>query len=437
MDAAHLQKSTQGILLLLSMWVYNLVVFLYGAMIRLGAPFHKKANLWVQGRRNIFSRINKTLREKRIDQFSKKIWFHCASLGEFEQGRPVIEKLKKDHPEVKVILTFFSPSGYEIRKDYASADAVFYLPLDLPGNVNKFLDLVKPDAAVFVKYEFWLNYLAQLRERNIPTYLVSAVFRSDQHFFKWYGKSFFTTLGYYRRIFVQDENSLKLLTEKRFKNVELAGDTRFDRVMEITRDKSPIGTIERFCGTSPVLIAGSTWPKDDELVIGSYAKLKQKNPALKLLLVPHEIGENSISAIEKKILHANSSLFFARFSNNQDFSKHDILIIDTIGMLSRLYRYAQAAYVGGGFADGIHNILEVLAHGIPVSFGPNHEKFVEALETRELGIGRPIQNEAELLAFFSEMITDEGKLRQLRAKINTYMQSKTGATEKILQEIPV
>jgi len=417
------------------MWVYNLVIFFYWSSIQIASLFNAKAKLWVRGRKNIFNHIEHTLKEKKIDENSNTIWFHCASLGEFEQGRPLIENLKASHKEVKVILTFFSPSGYEIRKDYELADAVFYLPIDFPSHAKKFISIIKPKTAVFVKYEFWLNYIAELKKQNIPTYLISAVFRKKQHFFKSYGKLFLNSLKTYKKIFLQDENSFALLKEQGLNNIEVAGDTRFDRVMQITKNKTPLLSIERFCGNSPVIIAGSTWPKDEELLLETYKKLKQKTPGLKLLLVPHEVDEASINQTEKLILHADSTLFFAKYSTKQNFERHDILIVDTIGLLSQLYPYGLAAYVGGGFNDGIHSILEVLAYGVPVSFGPDNHKFVEAQEAIQLEIGKAIHNEAELFAFFSEMISSDSKRKNLSGKIKDYMRTKTGATEKICSVI--
>ncbi|MGZ4040502.1 MAG: 3-deoxy-D-manno-octulosonic acid transferase, partial [Bacteroidia bacterium] len=268
------------------------------------------------------------------------------------------------------------------------------------------------------------------------TYLISAVFRKNQHFFKGYGKIFLNSLGTYKKIFVQDENSLGLLQQRGIKHAEAAGDTRFDRVMQITKVKTALTDIDRFCSKSTVLVAGSTWSKDAELVVSAYVKLKDKNPGLKLILVPHEVDESSINNTEKIILEKNSTLFFARYTSKQNFERHDILIIDTIGLLSQLYRFGVASYVGGGFTDGIHSILEAMAHGVPVAFGPHNYKFIEAQEAKKLEIGREVHNEAELLAYFSEMISP-GKAKTLSVKIDDYMRSKTGATEKICKEILV
>ncbi|HXB41360.1 MAG TPA: glycosyltransferase N-terminal domain-containing protein, partial [Bacteroidia bacterium] len=397
--------------------------------IRFASLFNHKAKLWVKGRKNIFEKIESTLKEK-IKPGDKVIWFHCASLGEFEQGRPVLEKLKRQN--VKVVLTFFSPSGYEIRKNYEHADAVFYLPVDFNSNAKKFIELVKPNTAVFVKYEFWLNYLAELEQKKIPAYLISGVFRHSQHFFKWYGKNFFKALKGFKTLFVQDENSLNLLKKHGFTNGELAGDTRFDRVMQIIENKKSFPEIEKFCGSSPVIITGSSWPKDEEMILEVSKKLKKQFADLKLIIVPHEIDEASLSNTLNLV--KNSGLAYAKFSEENYLGK-DILVVDTVGMLSQLYQYATLAYIGGGFNNGIHNILEVMAYGIPVSFGPNYHKFVEAHEAEKLEIGKPVHNEAELFAFCSELLSNEEKRKNISVKIKAYMQSKVGATEKICKSL--
>jgi 3-deoxy-D-manno-octulosonic-acid transferase len=417
------------------MWLYNLVVYMYWGSIKTASLFNAKAKLWVRGRRDIFTNIKSKLEQKGILNNENIVWFHCASLGEFEQGRPVIENLKANNKEVKIVLTFFSPSGYEIRKDYELADAVFYLPIDVSSNAKEFISLIKPHAAVFVKYEFWLNYLAELKNKNIPTYLISAVFRRKQHFFKNYGKLFLDSLSGYKKIFLQDQNSYDLLKEFGLKNIEVAGDTRFDRVMQITKNKTPLASIDRFCGTSQVIIAGSTWPKDEEIVLAAYKKLKGRRPGLKLILVPHEIDEAAINQTEKLILNTDTTFFFARYTSKQNFERHDILIVDTIGLLSQLYRYGLVAYVGGGFTDGIHSILEALAYDVPVAFGPHNEKFIEAQETKHLGIGKEIEDVESLFTFFNEMLSPDSTRKVLSGKINEYMRSKTGATEKILAVI--
>ncbi len=416
------------------MWVYNLVVFFYWCCIQTASLFHAKARLWVRGRKNIFKHIENILKEKKIDKNSNVIWFHCASLGEFEQGRPVIENLKAQHKEIKIVLTFFSPSGYEIRKEYESADAVFYLPIDFPSNAKKFISIVKPNTAVFVKYEFWLNYIAELKKQNIPTFLISAVFRKKQHFFRRYGKLFLDSLKTYKKIFLQDENSFTLLKEQGLTNIEVAGDTRFDRVMQITKNKTSLPAIERFCGNSQVLVAGSTWPKDEALVLETFKKLKQKKPGLKLLLVPHEVDEAAINQTEKLILQTDSTLFFARYSSKQNFERHDILIVDTIGLLSQLYRYGITAYVGGGFNRGLHNCLEAAVYGLPVAFyGSTYTKYVEAVELVNMGVAKSVKNSEELFDTWFSLITDEKKRKEISGKTNPYFEKNSNVSGKLLK----
>ena len=408
------------------MLFYNFTIFLYWCVIHIASLFNEKARKWVSGRKNIFSTIKKTLEEKKID--GNVIWFHCASLGEFEQGRPVIEGLKTQNPNAKIVLTFFSPSGYEIRKEYEFADAVFYLPADFKSNAKQFVKLINPKAAIFVKYEFWLNYIAELNNQNIPIYLISAVFRPQQHFFKWYGASFFKALKTYKKIFVQDINSFKLLKDKGLSNIEIAGDTRFDRVFEIAQTKKELPLIDSFAANHTVIVAGSTWPKDEEIVIETFKTLKQKHSNLKLIIASHEVNKTSTSRIESLIGNTKHSLY----TNPKDLENADVLIVDTIGVLSQLYRYGTVAYIGGGFNDGIHNILEALVYNIPVAFGSNHHKFVEAAETLQVSISKEINSSNELYMFFDKILSDKKYRKQLNADVKNYMQNKVGATGKIL-----
>ncbi|MBS1647989.1 MAG: 3-deoxy-D-manno-octulosonic acid transferase [Bacteroidetes bacterium] len=369
--------------------------------------------------------MQKTIQEKNIS--GCVVWFHCASLGEFEQGRPVIEQLKKENPEKKIVLTFFSPSGYEIRKDYEWADAVFYLPLDTKKNAKKFITLVKPQQVVFVKYEFWLHYLKELKKQQIATYLISAVFREQQHFFKWYGRIFFTSLTWYQTIFVQDENSFKLLKEKGLKNVQIAGDTRFDRVFEIAQQKKELPIIEAFCAHSKVLIAGSTWKKDEELLLSAFKRIQEKYPNVKLIIAPHEIHASAIMQLKNEV-----EVSCALYTQTQQAASSSVLIIDTIGILSHIYRYGAAAYIGGGFTNGIHNILEALVYEVPVAFGPHHKKFIEAQESLQIGIATEIASEEELYSFFDTLLScKEEATVETSKKIKTYIQNKLGATRKI------
>jgi 3-deoxy-D-manno-octulosonic-acid transferase len=411
------------------MLFYNLVLFLYWCIIHIVSLFNEKARKWVLGRKNIFSTIEKTLQEKNINE--NVVWFHCASLGEFEQGRPVIEGFKKSNPNIKIVLTFFSPSGYEMRKNYEFADAVFYLPLDFKSNAHQFIKLIKPKAAVFIKYEFWLNYISELNNQNIPIYLISAVFRPNQHFFKWYGNIFFKALKSYKKIFLQDKNSFQLLKDKGLNNIEIAGDTRFDRVFEIAQTKIALPLLDSFCSNHKILVAGSTWSKDEEIVIETFKKLKEKHTDLKLIIASHEVNKNSTTRIESLIGHTTYSLY----TNPIGVENADILLIDSIGILSQLYRYGTAAYIGGGFNDGIHNISEALVYNITVAFGTNHHKFVEAAETLQLGISKEVNSSNELFLFFDEIISDKKYQEQLSTGVKNYMQGKTGATKKILAEL--
>ena len=412
------------------MLFYNFVIFLYWCSIQVSSLFHKKARKWISGRKNSFHIIEQVVNEKHIK--NNAIWFHCASLGEFEQGRPLIESLKISNPKVKIVLTFFSPSGYEIRKNYEYADAIFYLPIDFKSNAKRFIKTVSPKAAVFVKYEFWLNYLAQLKKQKIPTYLVSAVFRTDQHFFKWYGRLFFNSLTTYRKLFLQDEGSFKLLTEKGLTNIEVAGDTRFDRVFEIAGAKVSLPLINNFCNNHKTLVAGSTWPKDEEIVLEAYKRLKEKYVDLKLIIAPHEVSTQAITRIEKL---ADTCRCAAYTTNGEKITEVDILIIDTIGILSQLYRYAIVSYIGGGFNDGIHNILEALVYNIPVAFGSNHHKFIEASETLKINITKEIHTASDLIGYIDKVLSDENYRVNLNQEIKKYMKNKSGATKKIISEL--
>jgi 3-deoxy-D-manno-octulosonic-acid transferase len=410
------------------MWFYNLGIFFLGLAIKLASFKKAKAKLWVSGRKNwraiISAKVSK-LHTKKI------IWVHCSSYGEFEQGRPVIEAIKKRHPAAKIILSFFSPSGYEAFKNWDGADIVCYLPLDTKQNANDFIDIINPSMAIFIKYEFWLNFLFQLKEKSVPTFLISAVFKPHQPFFKWYGAVFKKALSTFKLLLIQDETSGKLLETIHIKNYKVVGDTRFDRVFDILKTKKDLPLIDSFCTNNKTLVVGSSWPKDEEIVINTFKKLKEKHSDLKLIIAPHEVNKTSVTGIEKLIGNLNYTLY----TNPTNIEKADILIIDTIGVLSQLYRYAAAAYIGGGFNDGIHNILEALVYNVPVAFGLNHYKFIEATETLQLGISKEISSKDDLFIFFDGIIANENYHTQLNSDIKKYMQNKSGATEKILVEV--
>ncbi|MEO8761129.1 MAG: glycosyltransferase N-terminal domain-containing protein [Bacteroidia bacterium] len=413
------------------MLFYNFTLFIYWCAVHIASLFNEKAKLWVAGRKNSFPTIKKTLIEKDIS--GNIIWFHCASLGEFEQGRPVIESIKKTNSQQKIVLTFFSPSGYEIRKNYEFADAVFYLPLDFKSNAKKFIHLIKPTTAIFVKYEFWLNYLNQLKKQNIPTYLISATFRPDQHFFKWYGGIFFKVLKSYKKIFLQDENSFQLLKQHGLTNIEIAGDTRFDRVIEIQKNFEEIKQIKDFKANHKLIIAGSTWAKDDELILDTFSQLKNKN--CKLLLVPHEVDKKSISETILKIKQhkLNYSLYTEPINNNAD-----VLVLNTIGLLSKIYFYADVAYIGGSFNGGLHNCLEAAVYGVPVAFyGKEYLNYNEAVGLVKIGAAISARNSHELLKAFTLFLEDEKLHKEIENKLQVFFNENSNSTDKILKSIPL
>ncbi|CAN5495203.1 glycosyltransferase N-terminal domain-containing protein [soil metagenome] len=405
--------------------IYTLSIYLYILYLRIGSLFNAKAKLMLEGRKNIFEILTSKFSTSTNSQLptpnSQLIWFHCASLGEFEQGRPVMEKLKSQDSSVKILLTFFSPSGYEIRKNYAGADYIFYLPMDTPSNAKKFIEIVQPQKVFFVKYEFWFNYLTELKNRNIPTYLVSGIFREEYHFFKSTGAWFRKQLSSFTHFFLQDEKSMKLLDSIGYTNSTLVGDTRFDRVFEVVKNVKQIDLVKQFVGDKKVLILGSSWREDEELV------QNLKLESLKLIIAPHEIDEKHLLSIEK--LFGN----YIRFSkaNETNVSTANILIIDNVGMLSSLYQYGTIAFIGGGFGKGIHNILEAATFGMPIIFGPNYEKFIEAKDLIKLGGAFSIKDVSELEKTMS-LLSDEQVLKTASQISRMYVQSRVGATEKIL-----
>ena len=332
----------------------------------LAALRNPKARQWSEGRRNIFKRL-----EESISTTENIVWVHCASLGEFEQGRPIIERLKEERPELRILLTFFSPSGYEIRKNYAGADFIFYLPVDRLSYVRRFLDIVRPVAAVFVKYEFWHNYLAELHRREVPTYVVSAIFRRDSIFFRPWGGAWRRALRSFTSIYVQNEESRALLSELGINNVVIAGDTRFDRVAAIARATRQIPLIERFKGCARLFVAGSTWGPDEELLI----ELINQNPDIRFVVAPHEMDEERIAKLAAAI--KGGAVRYTQVSEDTDFENVQVLILNTVGILSSVYGYAEWGYIGGGFGVGIHNTLEAATFGLPIAFGPKYQKFKE------------------------------------------------------------
>jgi 3-deoxy-D-manno-octulosonic-acid transferase len=411
--------------------LYSLNIFLYGLAIRIASLFNPKAKLWISGRKNLFSELE--LKLKNGD--GPVAWFHCASLGEFEQGRPLMERFRKAHPQYRILLTFFSPSGYEVRKNYPGADIVCYLPLDTKANARRFVQLVQPKIVFFIKYEFWLNHLVMLAEKNIPHVLVAAIFRENQVFFKGYGGLFRKALKEYSFIFTQENNSLALLKQIGIQNAEQAGDTRFDRVAEIAAGAKEIPVAAAFAKNKPVLVAGSTWPADEEQL---FPVLKMHFASgWKLLIAPHELGEAHLASIEEKLAAAGLAKDkILRFSTADETkaAAASVLLIDNIGMLSSLYRYGKVAYIGGGFGKSIHNTLEAAVYGIPVVFGPRFEKFNEAKGLIASGGGFGVQSAGELQHRLYELLLNEQLREEAGMKAGNYVSENTGATEKVLKK---
>lgn len=373
------------------------------------------------------------LREK-IDRQAKYIWFHASSLGEFEQGRPMIEQIRKVNPEYKILLTFFSPSGYEVRKNYAGADVVCYLPFDTPGRVEQFLDLANPAMAIFIKYEFWGNYLHALQQRGIPVYIISAIFRREQLFFQWFGKPYRKMLDCFNHLFVQDERSKALLEEYGIRNVTVAGDTRFDRVIDVYHQAKQIPVVERFVkgsdGQQPpfVFVAGSSWPEDEAIFIPYF----ERHPEMKLIIAPHEIHEGHLKSIEARLHRPTIRLSQA---TEQNVADKDCLIVDSFGLLSSLYRYGQIAYIGGGFGAGIHNTLEAAVYGMPVLFGPRFQKFKEAKDLIAVGGAFTFDNAPAFASRMDTLLSTPEAWQQSSQAAGHFVQSHCGATTTILQEI--
>ena len=384
--------------------------------------FSEKARLFVRGRRKLFQDL-----ENKIHPNQRIVWFHCASLGEFEQGRPLIEEIKRRYPDIKILLTFFSPSGYEIRKNYKWADVVTYLPLDTPRNARRFLKIVQPEEVFFIKYEYWYFFLREIKKQNIPVFLVSAIFRKNQFFFKSYGAWFRKVLYYFDHIFVQNNASRKLLSDYQINHVTVSGDTRFDRVRKIAENARPIELVEKFKGDNYLLVAGSTWPKDEEILTRYF---QETSHSLKMIIAPHEVHESRINGLmsglpEKQML---------KFSEADEHSVMNtaVLVIDNIGLLSSLYRYGDIAYVGGGFGKGIHNILEPATFGLPVIFGPNHEKFSEALDLKRYGGAFAIDGYHSLKDLMDRLVERPDKITKAGKISRQYVENNTGGTARIL-----
>lgn len=367
--------------------------------------------------------------KREIDSSAKYIWFHAASLGEFEQGRPLIEEIRKQYPNYKILQTFFSPSGYEVRKNYKGADIVCYLPFDTPGNAHRFIRLVQPCMAFFVKYEFWKNYLVELNRNSIPVYSVSSIFRDDQIFFRWYGTGYRDVLKQFTHLFVQNKNSVSLLEKIGVRNTTVVGDTRFDRVLEICRQAKELPVVEQFKGKAVTLVAGSSWAPDEDIFIPYF----NAQPEMKLIIAPHVIDEGHIKEIIGKL---NRTVVRYTQATPETIAQADCLIIDCFGLLSSIYRYGEIAYIGGGFGVSIHNTLEAAVYGMPVIFGPNNKKFQEAQDLLACKGGFEIQGASDFNSLMDHFLADHTFLDKSGKKAGSYVEDNAGALEKIMKEVP-
>ena len=414
--------------------LYSFGISAYGAGVKLASLKNEKARKLNAGQKGIWEKLDKS-----IDPSARYVWIHAASLGEFEQGRPLIEKLKRERPEFKILLTFFSPSGYEIRKNYDLADCVCYLPFDTPKRVRRFLYKVNPEVAIFVKYEFWRNYLEELYRRQIPTYLISAVFRKEQSFFKKRSAWYSYWLRWYTRFFVQNEESRQLLQSININNVDVFGDTRFDRVADIRSKGKEIPLLQRFThrgdeGHVPVMMAGSSWPADEAVYYDWFAK----HTETKLVIAPHEFDAERLRKL-KSLFGKGCVLLSEAEKNPALLDEACVLVIDCFGLLSSAYAYCDVAYVGGGFGAGLHNINEAAVYDVPVIYGPNNTKFIEAREMAESGGGFPIASKEDFEKIADRLMLDTDASAEERMqtgrKAGSYIRSKLGATDKIFNKI--
>lgn len=415
------------------LFLYSIVTQIVQFLLPISGIFSSKMKLFVDGRKLVFQTL-----EQKINPSDKTIWFHAASLGEYEQGLPVMEKIKKKFPNHKIVLTFFSPSGFEVRKNNTIADATVYLPLDTKSNAQKFLKLVHPEMVFFIKYEFWPNYLNELKKSNVTTYLISGIFRENQAFFKWYGGFYRNALHAFNFFFVQNENSKKLLQSLEFQNVKISGDTRFDRVVSILERDNSLDFIEQFKNNKTTIVIGSSWPKDEELLVQF---INQASEEIKFIIAPHNIKTEQISNLKSQII--KKSILFSDYKNeispngrNNKLSESQVFIIDTIGILTKIYSYADIAYVGGGFGNpGVHNILEPATFGVPIVIGPNYSHFAEATALVHQEGCISINNPKDLYEVFTELVYKKDIRHEKGHICETFVQMNKGATDIILKHI--
>lgn len=412
----------------MALFLYRLIVGAYGLVIQVAAVANPKARQWLEGRRDWHARLQLKMNGLAA---GKRVWFHCASYGEFEQGRPLLEELKRREPNTRIILSFFSPSGYLPFKDWQGADIICYLPLDSPANASSFLDLVKPSTIFFIKYEYWLFFLREISARHIAAYLVSATFKIHHPFFKWYGSIFRQSLHSFRLLFIQDQASADRLQKIGITNFVLSGDTRIDRVLEIRAQAQHIEGFKEFKGNSGLLVAGSTWPKDEVLLMDAFLKLRQRN--LKMILAPHTIDSKIQEETCRKL--KRQGITYSRFSERINPAA-EVLVMDTMGLLARAYRYADFAYVGGGFDEGIHNILEPAVFGIPVCFaGTGHEKFNEAVALLSRGDARLVDSSDDFVQVITRWLSQPSSTETIRNDLQNYFEDNRRVTERILDQI--
>ncbi|MCG9791443.1 3-deoxy-D-manno-octulosonic acid transferase [Flavobacterium algicola] len=406
-------------------FLYNLIIVVASSLLKIIALFSPKIKLFVSGRKSVFDLLAANLKPN-----DRTIWVHAASLGEYEQGLPIIEKLKEKYPEHKIIITFFSPSGYEVRKNNTVANITLYLPLDTRANAKKFIKLVNPEMVFFIKYEFWINYLAELKKQQIPTYLISGIFREKQLFFKWYGAFYRKALESFTRFFVQNDTSKQLINQLGFKNVTVSGDTRFDRVASILEKDNNLAFISNFKNNVPTIVIGSSWPKDEELLI---KYINNTNQNVKFIIAPHNIKADQIQQLQSNITKK-----VVRYSEMKDknLEEYEVFIIDTIGILTKIYSYADIAYVGGGFGNpGVHNILEPATFGVPIVIGSNYSHFAEATSLVGLKGCFSISNQEQLQSILDKLITNIAFRKERGEICSQFISNNKGATNSIMNKL--
>ncbi len=407
--------------------MYNIIIYIYLLGVAIASRWNEKIRKMWRGERNSFNILRTN-----VDPAAKYLWFHAASLGEFEQGRPIIERLRKNHPEYKILLTFFSPSGYEVRKNYEGADIICYLPLDTPLNVRRFFKLVRPEMAFFIKYEFWWNYMTYMKKHDIPVYSVSCIFRPQQVFFRWYGHNYRRVLNCITKFFVQNDKSRELLSTLGITNVEITGDTRFDRVLEIkkaaTQKAANMPIVDAFAKGHKVFVAGSSWQPDEDIFIKYFNEHKD----WKVVIAPHVIGEDHLQQILSKL--KRTAVRYTQ-TTPEEAAKADCLIIDCFGLLSSIYSCAKVTYVGGGFGVGIHNVLEAAVWNVPVIFGPNNKRFQEAQELLASKGGMEISTYEEFEILMNRLDSDEHYLKASSDAAGGYVMTKAGAADKVIESV--